>query len=682
MKEKITLLISICVVAVIIIIYSPWFMREYIIGGDWPFYFDEYVQTANLAVPSWSTGQGNGMGGINPVYFLQIFQNSTFFISSFFHLPWVITYKLTWFLLFIVLGFYSSFSLAKYMLHGTPITYRLFAPLIFLTNTYILMVVAGGQMGVALAYAIGPLVFLRFLLIVDSIVSEKEFSELLRMSFLTGIALAVQVLLDPRIVYITLVGFGLYFLYKSIPFVFERKQIHIDRLIRLVMFTFLIPGVITLLLHAAWIVPSVLVKERLLSQLGDAYTGSGIVKFLSFADMSHTISLLHPNWPENIFGKVSFLKSEFLLLPLIAFASLLFYHKKTKESENLFIPITVIIGIFGVFLAKGATEPFGNVYLFLFENVPGFVLFRDPTKWYLLIIIAYSILIPSTTYALSSLLRKNKMVFLPLLMFVVIWSLLIHQALLHTLPGTFAQHELPEEYIRLKNTLVADSAFSRTMSIPRQSRFTYSSDLHPTVDAFALMRATTSAEIIEKLREPVMAEVLARNAIKYVIIPYDSLGEIFLKDRKYNPIERERTEVAMDAISWLRKIQSGKLAVYEVPNVRGHFWMERNQSSVMEISSQSITYTLRVRADRPSKLIFAENYSPYWEATIGTQKIPSVRTDDNLNSFFIPESQNGTVTVFYTPEQFYAAGRLISLVTFLGVICGLIILSRRNYAKK
>jgi hypothetical protein len=300
----------------------------------------------------------------------------------------------------------------------------------------------------------------------------------------------------------------------------------------------------------------------------------------------------------------------------------------------------------------------------------------------LLIIIAYSILIPSTTYALSSLLRKNKMVFLPLLMFVVIWSLLIHQALLHTLPGTFAQHELPEEYIRLKNTLVADSAFSRTMSIPRQSRFTYSSDLHPTVDAFALMRATTSAEIIEKLREPVMAEVLARNAIKYVIIPYDSLGEIFLKDRKYNPIERERTEVAMDAISWLRKIQSGKLAVYEVPNVRGHFWMERNQSSVMEISSQSITYTLRVRADRPSKLIFAENYSPYWEATIGTQKIPSVRTDDNLNSFFIPESQNGTVTVFYTPEQFYAAGRLISLVTFLGVICGLIILSRRNYAKK
>ena len=37
----------------------------------------------------------------------------------------------------------------------------------------------------------------------------------------------------------------------------------------------------------------------------------------------HALSLLHPNWPENLFGKVYFLQPEFLILPILAFSAFL-----------------------------------------------------------------------------------------------------------------------------------------------------------------------------------------------------------------------------------------------------------------------------------------------------------------------------------------------------------------------
>ncbi len=58
--------------------------------------------------------------------------------------------------------------------------------------------------------------------------------------------------------------------------------------------------------------------------LDNDLTNPGMLHFLSFADFSHTLAFLHPNWPENLFGKVYFLQPEFLLLPVIAFSALFF----------------------------------------------------------------------------------------------------------------------------------------------------------------------------------------------------------------------------------------------------------------------------------------------------------------------------------------------------------------------
>ena len=83
-------------------------------------------------------------------------------------------------------------------------------------------------------------------------------------------------------------------------------------------------GTIAVLLNLYWVLPLLMLKENTLDALGSAYTTVGALRFFSFADFSHSLSLLHPNWPENLFGKTYFLQPEFLLLPMLAFSSLLF----------------------------------------------------------------------------------------------------------------------------------------------------------------------------------------------------------------------------------------------------------------------------------------------------------------------------------------------------------------------
>ena len=139
--------------------------------------------------------------------------------------------------------------------------------------------------------------------------------------------------------------------------------------------------------------PSFISRRNPIEDLGLAYSSLEAVKFFSFAKLEDTIGLLHPNWPENVFGKVGFPKPEFFILPLLAFCSL-FFIKNEEKNKRKYILYFIVLGLLGIFLAKGTNEPFGVIYLWMFNHIPGFVMFRDPSKWYILIVISYSMLIP------------------------------------------------------------------------------------------------------------------------------------------------------------------------------------------------------------------------------------------------------------------------------------------------
>lgn len=548
MKNFIEKYSSLILLIIPFFIYSSWInLAKNLSSGDWPYLFSENIKEFEILDP--------------PLIWLEPYYRLTAKIGvENLSLSWEVTEKLFWFLPFIVISISASLVFfndifKKITNRNSSTCLAVLGCLIFTTNTYILMIAGGGQMGVIMAYALAPAVlyYLFKLLEQPSLKINKNF-------FLAVITIFFQIMFDPRIFLLT---FFIVFCYGF--FLLKSSKILFPNLI--IITTVLI---LAIALNLFWIIPGISDNE---SSYNEAITIEG-VNYLSFAKFSNTISLLHPNWPENIFGKVYFMRFEFIVLPLIAFAFLIF---NFKNNLILFFGLTALIGIF---LAKGANPPFGEIYLWL-TNLPAFFAFRDSTKFYLLIILAYSILIPYSLYSLINWVSgrmKNRIWFkietgnlLNLFfygLFIIYWFFLIRFALQGELTGTFKPREIPSEYIKLKNFIYNQNEMFTTFWIPQRQRFGFSSSLHPAIDFQEIFGTTDINRIRKEMKKQNIMDFIKSKKIKYVLIPYDSGKEIFLTDRKFSPSKKEEIEKIVDSLPWLKRVEQFKkenqLKVYEI----------------------------------------------------------------------------------------------------------------------
>ncbi len=640
------------------LIFKNWFIQSQIIGGDWPYFFQERLLETTLIPPSWNAFLGNGMGGMSPLYSFQFFHHMTISIANIFHISWEIIYKVFWFGLFLFLCIFSAMFLFQVVYKKSNMVSAITAGLIYTTNTYILMVVGGGQMGVGLGYAVCPFVIAVFIKLIDKIhTNTYRMSD----SLFAGLILALQVMFDPRISYISMVAVGLYTLFSL------KKDIHF--LSSLLFFVYFLPLLVMLLLHAPWLLPIFSFHTNPAADLGSDYTGIRAFTFFSFADFSHSFSLLQPNWPENIFGKTSFLPPYYLFLPLIAFSALFFIKKEATQKILFFC----FLGLVGVFLAKGANPPFGMINSWMFEHIPGFVLFRDSTKFYTLIAISYAVLIPFTLIHIDDYLGKlkknTKIISLSFFIFLFLWISLIFPAVLGQIDKTLAKNQsIPKEYRMLGTYLGDQKDFFRTLWIPRQQRFSFVSDIHPAIEAQPLFQVKNSSEVIKKLQKKETKKYLQNFGIKYFIVPYDPYGEVFFDDRKFDKKQYEETIQGLKGITWLDEVKGfSKIAVFTLEGNKKHFWI----SGAGNISGKKIhsdEYDVHIKTDKPATVIFVENYNPSWVASINGKEIRSQRNNDGFNMFSIEKAGTYTGKIFFKQKEVFTLGWYISIMTFLVIL--------------
>ena len=102
----------------------------------------------------------------------------------------------------------------------------------------------------------------------------------------------------------------------------------------------------------------------------------------------------------------------------------------------------------------------------MFAHVPGFVMFRDPTKFYTLVALSYSVLIPYSIWRMYDWInakvkspafvktmagKQNLLPNLFLILNTLYLILLIRPVWMGELGGTFKSKEVPREYLELKN---------------------------------------------------------------------------------------------------------------------------------------------------------------------------------------------------------------------------------------
>lgn len=275
---------------------------------------------------------------------------------------------------------------------------------------------------------------------------------------------------------------------------------------------------------------------------------------------------------------------------------------------------------------------------------------------------------------------SNILPYLPYALFLLFWLILMRHALLGEVTGITKKTTTPAAYTELKNQLMRDNQFYRTLWLPQIQRFAYYSDTHPAVNGNIFFHTTDLEEIVATLKGnnsdiPNPQEFISKHAIRYVILPYDSEKELFLDDRKYAPRLKSKLEQQLDTIPWLlKKTEFQPMAVYEIKKVTDLFSMHGKSIPYRKVSPTS--YEIAV-SDAPMLLIFATNYDSGWTAVHGNREIQSMRSPSGLNSFSLPS--DGTYLIAYTPQRFMDYGLLISGVSlFLIVVYLSAVISRKR----
>lgn len=642
----------------IVIFFKDWFIQASVIGGDWPYFFQETLSEFSFMIPPWLTYHGNGLGGQSISFSLDSY---LYFVVSLFvntlYMSWEIVYRFFFFGLFLVSSFFSSRFLLRTLFPESNDFIAAFTSLLYTANTYVLMMVGGGQMGIALAYACAPFMVGNFVLFLNN-------QNIYRM-LLTAFSLATVVMFDARVAFITMLAVSLYLL---ICCIFDSSLLK-KQLAKILSF-FIGIFAITFLLQAYWIIPLLVYRQNPADLVYYGYVSPKLFEFLSFASFSQTISLLHPNWPENIFGKIYFMRPEFLLYPILAFLPLTTIIKKLNKKTSLSIAYCSVLVIVGSFLSKGAQQPFGEVNIWLYNTIPGFNFFRDPTKFYILTALAFSMLIPIGVYTITQKIKDTKLVFCLYGLFFIFFLYTINPVWLGQLGGTFGNRQIPDEYIQLKNFIYNQPEFFRVFWLPHQHKFGFYSNNHPPIDAMAFFNASDSATAVSKLSETGVKQ-FADFSTRYVIIPYDDAGELFVKDRKYSEELYAQAVEEVSKIQDLKLVRSfGKIKVFEIPAVSPHFYLENGQN--LSVSSVSpVEHRISFQIDSSTNLIFTDKFSPYWKLILDGKETPHEGSKgQNVYGPITPGNYQGTI--YFSQTKTYQAATIISGITLLAT-CFLIL---------
>lgn len=624
-----------------------------ILDGDSRFFWAENIGQFAALPSTWDSILNTGMGiPSSSTMWITSYLNFTAFFSHF-GLSWQMITIIFWLIPPIVISFLGSYHLFRHQFPQEK-SFALISGFIYVLNSYFLMLISGGQLGISLAYSLAPYV----LLFSFKLFNKPDF----RGALIAGLISSFQILFDPRFFMISFFGVIIY-----LSFYLNNK---ITKKILFFIFNFLV----IFLLHFFWLFP--LISSKGTGSLSDASTLSSF-RFFSFASFENAFALLHPNWPENIFGKVVFFKPEFLIIPLIAYFSLFFI--QITKNINLYskrVLIFALIALIGIFLAKGSNPPFGFINEFLYSHFPPMKLFRDTSKFYILISLSYSMLIPYTLYNLSksnkysrvAKLTTNKKIISSI--FLILWVAIISLSSQLIFIKKFIPKNIPQDYIVFKDLLVKEEKFSRTLWIPKLSRYRYLSSLHPSVDAAELLGKNDLNSIKKFISKPHIKSYLQDRSIGYIVIPIDTQGDIFSRQSRN---ERKEFIALMSSVFWLKKDSNFKnLGVYKIENSRDHFWSKNKNMKIEYQQINQTKYLLNLKnVSLNDQLIFSENHNPNWVAVIEDNnkkiEISSTKYSQNLNSFHLPKGEYKLQIIFRSQDNFNL-GIIVSSLSLLTLL--------------
>ena len=334
-------------------------------------------------------------GFIDQIVLLDLFLASLYALSGYSESLTVSLFIFTTFLI-------AGFSMYELTYHCTKQrNASLLASIIFILNQPFLSQFAAGHLTITLGYALAPLLFLLY----DKALKVGKLKDAIFASIMLSVFITLS---HPLSVYM----FGSLLVLFALSYVLSQRGARarknaLKRLIKI----FIISGFFSFLLLAFNFVPLLFgVRPIYLStrytieeartysvmSLWDAFVlkVSGATQAeLGYIVFSHTKQFEFPSPYTSLIV---------LCIPILAYSAIFL----RKNRYTIFFTASALLS---AFIAKGPYPPFGEVFLWLYNNFPGFAAFRAANRWLMVTAFSYSLLISISVNEISSrLMSKQK----------------------------------------------------------------------------------------------------------------------------------------------------------------------------------------------------------------------------------------------------------------------------------
>lgn len=498
MRSKIPYILLIILLS---LVYWQWFLPGPKVANDFPLVSADSLKSLMDFPMTWTERGGDGLG-IYSIFSLWSYPASLIMGAlANLGLSFSLLERLFFIFPFLILG---SLGIWKFLgFYKFSVKAKFISSVFYLANTYIILLIDGGQLLIVLAYAFFPLSFLAI---------EKAIGQTWHKKILASLGVVLLGFLDIRFVFVLLLLSLLRFLYGFFLPNGKERKFWIKQWGSL--------GVISITIfigfNAFWLISY---SSFPLNQ--DTFSKLTQITSSAEANIGHSMLVISPHWYKNIFGQISKLRPEFIFIPILAFLAPLI--KKRKFTVGFWLMVAVV----AIFLSKGLAQPFPDVYSFLYSKVPGFSLFRDSTKFFFLLALSFTFLIAVSIDWLLNKYKSLKFKFVISFLLVFYLLFLIRPLFLNQMTGMLSSPANTGEFNEIAKTFQNDFSFSRIFWIPSTQPLTYSDSAHPVVEALRMTekRPFASAikgtyELFNYLREaPYMGQLFDVSAIGYIAYP-------------------------------------------------------------------------------------------------------------------------------------------------------------------
>lgn len=404
-------------------------------------------------------------------------------------------------------------------------------------------------------------------------------------------------------------------------------------------------------------------------------------------------------------------------------------------SKNNWKHLFAALSIAGIILAMGSHQPTGGIYLFLYEHLPGFWIFRSP--WYkfsVFIVLGFAVLIGLHAEHLAKRFNERKILIF-LSAFFIFLSLPLFLGARFTKPadrhGNLAslQVEIPNYVFETSKWFNKKEGDERILMVPQIAwestayNWSYGNlfpPLYTLLDKNSILflpydRKGSGTELLKAAKLALYtpestpaANYLAFLNTKYLINQKDfsyfyfrapeNAGTVeklinsqkeFLKVKSFGNWDIYETDKYLPKIYATNKIlklnslyEAGELDLSENPafvlEIGENLNLQKEFESNTQIKYRKISptfYQISVKTDKPFYLIFSESFDKNWELDFfEEQEYKHFLINSYANGYLVNKIGAYKIDLKYRPQSFFDEGFKVTFISIITILMLLLIL--------